>query len=671
MQRLRRQVLFLLVSTTLAGCASTVPAPEPAPVPAPTPEAPRFAGDTETAALLLLFADRRMFDAEGLGLMLGRSAPEREALAVTLGRIGDPRGRSLLQGLLVDGEPEVRRAAAFGLGELGAPEAKAALLRGAIDDDAETGALAVEALGKLGAPLAEVRRVLLALEPPGGERRLAPALFRFKEEGAVAVAGELLRSADPAVRSGAAYALGREPRPEGRPLLLGLLGDPSPQLRAWAARGLGEAGTVEDLAALLPLAGEPEASPRIQALRAGSRILQRVEALPPTAWTAALLAASDAGASGVRAAALEAAGAFLPNAELEARLVERFERGEPRERELALGALAEGRADGVADLVLAASGSGARTLRAQAATAAGRLGDRALLAALAADPEPAVRAAAVEALGTLAGETGGAELLPWLADPDPTVRAAAFDRLSASPVVPLDPILAALAASGRDRMNDARLAGVRALAARATAEPRERAAAVEALDRLAVDADYLVRREAGSALAGLGAPRPAAGAIDTGHGLEWYREVVAQTRRRPVVRLETERGALDLRLECPEAPLTCMSFYKLALQGYFDGTVFHRVVPDFVVQGGDPRGDGWGGPGYVLRDEINRLRYRRGAVGMALSGPDTGGSQFFIALSPQPHLDGGYTVFGTLVAGDEVLDEIRQGDRILRARQVE
>jgi cyclophilin family peptidyl-prolyl cis-trans isomerase len=94
-------------------------------------------------------------------------------------------------------------------------------------------------------------------------------------------------------------------------------------------------------------------------------------------------------------------------------------------------------------------------------------------------------------------------------------------------------------------------------------------------------------------------------------------------------------------------------------------------VPDFVVQGGDPRGDGWGGPGYVLRDEINRLRCRRGAVGMALSGPDTGGSQFFIALSPQPHLDGGYTVFGTLVAGDEVLDRIRQGDRILRASQVE
>ncbi|RPH54105.1 peptidylprolyl isomerase, partial [bacterium] len=91
---------------------------------------------------------------------------------------------------------------------------------------------------------------------------------------------------------------------------------------------------------------------------------------------------------------------------------------------------------------------------------------------------------------------------------------------------------------------------------------------------------------------------------------------------------------------------------------------FHRVVPDFVLQGGDPRGDGTGGPGYAIRDEINPLRYDRGAVGMALAGPDTGGSQFFLTLSPQPHLDGGYTVFGEVVSGGEVMDQIRIGDRI-------
>jgi cyclophilin family peptidyl-prolyl cis-trans isomerase len=90
-----------------------------------------------------------------------------------------------------------------------------------------------------------------------------------------------------------------------------------------------------------------------------------------------------------------------------------------------------------------------------------------------------------------------------------------------------------------------------------------------------------------------------------------------------------------------------------------------------VAQGGDPRGDGWGGPGYALRDEINLHRYEAGAVGMALSGPDTGGSQFFVALTPQPHLDGGYTVFGRVDHGLEGLRRVRRGARILEIRLID
>jgi cyclophilin family peptidyl-prolyl cis-trans isomerase len=89
------------------------------------------------------------------------------------------------------------------------------------------------------------------------------------------------------------------------------------------------------------------------------------------------------------------------------------------------------------------------------------------------------------------------------------------------------------------------------------------------------------------------------------------------------------------------------------------------VVPDFVVQGGDPRGDGWGGPGYTIRCEINPRPYGRGAVGMALAGKDTGGSQFFVTHGPQPHLDGGYTVFGQVREGMAVVDALTVGDRIL------
>jgi cyclophilin family peptidyl-prolyl cis-trans isomerase len=119
-----------------------------------------------------------------------------------------------------------------------------------------------------------------------------------------------------------------------------------------------------------------------------------------------------------------------------------------------------------------------------------------------------------------------------------------------------------------------------------------------------------------------------------------------------------------LELFALDAPLTVDNFLTLARHGYYAHLVFHRVVPNFVVQDGDARGDGNGGPAYTIRDELNRRRYDRGVVGMALSGPDTGGSQYFITLSPQPHLDGGYTVFGRVIAGFGALDAIVQGDSL-------
>jgi cyclophilin family peptidyl-prolyl cis-trans isomerase len=131
------------------------------------------------------------------------------------------------------------------------------------------------------------------------------------------------------------------------------------------------------------------------------------------------------------------------------------------------------------------------------------------------------------------------------------------------------------------------------------------------------------------------------------------------------VEIRTERGLIGLELFAGDAPLTVHNFLTLARAGFYAGTNFHRVVPNFVAQDGDPRGDGRSGPGYTIRDELNRRSYGRGVVGMALSGPDTGGSQYFITHSPQPHLDGGYTVFGRVRTGFDVLDAVLQGDRIL------
>lgn len=133
------------------------------------------------------------------------------------------------------------------------------------------------------------------------------------------------------------------------------------------------------------------------------------------------------------------------------------------------------------------------------------------------------------------------------------------------------------------------------------------------------------------------------------------------------LRLITEKGEIVIALFRDDAPVTVRTLADLARAGFFNGLRFHRVVPDFVAQGGDPRGDGWGGPGYTIRCELNPLRYLRGTVGMALSGKDTGGSQFFITHSMQPHLEGRYTIFGQVISGMEVVDRLLPGDRILKA----
>jgi peptidyl-prolyl cis-trans isomerase B (cyclophilin B) len=130
--------------------------------------------------------------------------------------------------------------------------------------------------------------------------------------------------------------------------------------------------------------------------------------------------------------------------------------------------------------------------------------------------------------------------------------------------------------------------------------------------------------------------------------------------------LETSKGAIDLDLYPEHAPKTVNNFVFLARAGFYDGISFHRVIPNFMVQGGDPTGSGSGGPGYRFEDELtnNPLSHETGSLSMANSGPDTNGSQFFITHSPQTHLDGRHTVFGKVISGQDIVDAIGQGDTI-------
>jgi peptidyl-prolyl cis-trans isomerase B (cyclophilin B) len=145
-------------------------------------------------------------------------------------------------------------------------------------------------------------------------------------------------------------------------------------------------------------------------------------------------------------------------------------------------------------------------------------------------------------------------------------------------------------------------------------------------------------------------------------------EMFIDSKKTYKIALETNRGTIVLELFPNYAPVTVNNFVFLVNEGFYDGLTFHRVISDFMIQGGDPTGKGYGGPGYRFVDEVknNPLKHETGVISMANAGPDTNGSQFFITHSPQPHLNGKHTVFGKVVSGMEVVNSIRQGDVISR-----
>jgi len=135
--------------------------------------------------------------------------------------------------------------------------------------------------------------------------------------------------------------------------------------------------------------------------------------------------------------------------------------------------------------------------------------------------------------------------------------------------------------------------------------------------------------------------------------------------------IESNKGNIVLELFEKDAPNTVANFVKLINKGYYNGLKFHRVIPDFMIQGGCPTGNGTGGPGYAIKCEINPRKHQAGTLSMAHAGKDTGGSQFFITHSPQPHLDGVHTVFGQVIEGMDVVNAIRQGDVMKQVKVVE
>ncbi|MDY6932719.1 MAG: peptidylprolyl isomerase [Spirochaetota bacterium] len=150
-------------------------------------------------------------------------------------------------------------------------------------------------------------------------------------------------------------------------------------------------------------------------------------------------------------------------------------------------------------------------------------------------------------------------------------------------------------------------------------------------------------------------------------------EMLIDTNKVYKVTIETNRGNIELELYSQHAPKTVNNFIFLVREGFYDNVTFHRVISNFMIQGGDPTGTGRGGAGYSFEDEIegNPLTHEKGVISMANAGPNTNGSQFFITHSPQPHLNGKHTVFGRVISGQDVVDSIHQGDKMERVEIIE
>lgn len=258
------------------------------------------------------------------------------------------------------------------------------------------------------------------------------------------------------------------------------------------------------------------------------------------------------------------------------------------------------------------------------------------------------------------------ELLPrYLAHSDVIIRSTAAELVGEQTPSEANTraLIDALPRALRDKdLNDAALAILDALGKQKSKE------ANEAIKTALSSSDHLLRRRAVAILKAndAGDFSNRIGTVQSRNTAADYRRAIARRGRKVTATVVTNKGAFTIEFLPEEAPLTVDNFIQLARKGFFNGQTVPRVVPNFVVQAGDPRGDQNGGPGYQIRCEINEVPYARAAVGMALSGKDTGGSQWFVTHSPQPHLDGGYTVFGRVTSGMDVVDRIARGDTIRR-----
>ncbi len=601
---------------------------------------------------IVMAEDRRDWSGGRIaGALQHKDAEVRARAVLAAGRLQDTTSIPALLPLLRDKVPNVRREAVFALGQIGNRAARAPLEGLLADKDPEIVALACEALGKLGDPQAAARLVpVLRRGTPAQKMRVCESLWRLADTSATSALLAALNDRDPAVRWRVLWALEKLPVPARIvPAVLPLLRDADPLVRAHAARTIGREKSPLGTQALAAALEDDDPAVIVNAVRAIQQIADTTAEATGTSLTR-LLMHRDPYVRVTAATALADSFVWaMPSADVEA----------------LRAALRLGVSDGDA----ATRGACGRSLLARQYLAALEW-----VRPLYSDPSPYARVAAVDGLRNMrAREVGGkpprvvnAIAAAFHQDPDLLVRMTAADvagvLIGRTHHEAFAPLLDSLRAGVDDRRILLAAACAGALADAGDSASIPRLAAAYAARGLDADSDARISiRDALRALAG----RAFADSIEKAHPTpapeEKYNDAffAAPDVRRAI--LKTSAGVMEWEFYGAQAPQTVKNFVSLARKNYFDSTRVHRVVPDFVIQDGDPTGTGSGGPGYAIRCEYNQLRYETGMVGMALSGKDTGGSQWFVTLSPQPHLNGRYTIFARVTRGLDVAKRVTQG----------
>lgn len=669
-------IVFLLAMA----CATAPPPPPEAPAEAAGP----YGMTVEEEARILAMEDRREFDKALVAEWVAHpNATHRARIALALGRIGphtfldanannelDPTegqaGVAELIALTRDSDRKVREHAAFALGEIAAGAGADALFGLTADPDAGVAAEAVEALSKLAGQEAFMRdrfqRYVWMTDqswPEGLRARAVRFLFRFDTDEASEIAMQALASPSSAVRQEGAYALARRAYVKARGPLELVLTDANVLTRAYAIAALGRIGDVASAPLIVNALGDSHPWVRTNAAVALGRIFEKTPDAARADDLPRIFATTEDPDAGVRISILDPLGYYArKNETARERLRNLVRNGTSWEREIGSGTIMKhlGRAGleglGVRQtpwmIVRLLENDKHPRIREQNHT----------------HESPLVRMSVLSTMPDTGVDREVAVIRALLDDPDVIVRANAVERYSKVAKDDARTWLTTLRTiEEKERtspMNDARLAAITAIA-QYSHRDRE-----PFLRSLITDADPIVRRTATDLLVEKeGVKRPQYTPLPVTRTAAEYEEIVRWARRPHTATIHMTRGRIEMALLPQEAPMTAWNFAQLAQKKFFDNTSFMRVVPNFVIQGGDPRNDMNGGPGYAIRDEINLQKYTRGAVGMALSGPDTGGSQFFITHSPQPHLDGGYTIFGRVYDGmSGVVDQTERGDRV-------